>query len=150
MSDRSLYISGTGVNPYVYKRRFCDAAGVQQPDENLKKLFARRLREQMEDQGLSGNELAKLAKVGQSTVSRVLTGKQDPTLEVIESLASGLDYPAWALLLDSRHIEQRLIKPVLAPAPQEKVVRLPTPYAPIFSQPQAKQVRHKASQRKKR
>lgn len=143
----SLYTSGTGVNPYVNKRVFCDAESVS---TDLQKLFVQRLKEEMDAAQVSGNVLAKRAGIGQSTVSRVLNGKQEPTLGMIGQLADALQLPVWALFLDAAHIEQRVIRPAIAPAPQQKVVRLPTPYPRIFQASEPKPSKYRAAQRKKR
>lgn len=97
---------------------------------DLQQTFARRVREEMEARQMSGNALAGLAKkmgrrLGQPTISRILEGKQDPSLERVSAVAEALGLPAWYLLSEASQAEERVIRP---PALPQKVVRLSSPY----------------------
>ena len=48
---------------------------------------------------LTGSQLAKSAKISSALLSQIETGKKDPSLQVLERLASALDVPAEALIL---------------------------------------------------
>lgn len=125
-----LAASGLQRKPHVARRPFCDPYGV---DSDLQELFVRRLKEEMAARAISANALASLAKkmgspIGQRSVSRILLGEQDPTLQKVHAVTQALGLPAWALLMESGQIEQRVIRPVAAP---QNVVKLPNPYPPI-------------------
>ena len=92
----------------------------------------RRLKEEMHARGLSSNALARLCKdrkldVGYATISRILSGKQDPTLQKVDALAEAIGLPAWAMMTGADQLEQVVIKP------PQNVVRLPAPYPKIFT-----------------
>lgn len=145
--DHRVYTSGTAVNPYVNRRGFCDALPVL---NDLQQVFVERLKAEMEQAGVSGNQLAQRAKIGQSTVSRVLSGKQDPTLGMIGQMANAIGLPAWSLLLEADNIEQRVIRPRTNVVPQHKVVKLPSPYQPIFPRAEQKTTKYRVINKKKR
>jgi transcriptional regulator with XRE-family HTH domain len=101
---------------------------------DLQKLFIRRLGEELEARHLSHNTLAKQAKtkgleLSQVSVSRILRGKQDPTLEKIDAIAQVLDIPAWILFTDQYTVEQRVFR---MPGATQKgnISKLPTAFAP--------------------
>jgi transcriptional regulator with XRE-family HTH domain len=102
----------------------------------LQATFVRRLNEEMELGGISDNQLAALCAkanlpVGQSSISRITKGRQDPTLTVVYRLAKGLGISPLALLVDGHQIGQRITRYDIAV--QQKVARLPTPYPKIFT-----------------
>jgi transcriptional regulator with XRE-family HTH domain len=130
MVNDILAASGLERKPHVARRSFCDPYGV---DSDLQELFVRRLEEEMKARAMSGNALASLSKkmgfpIGQRSVARILLGKQDPTLQKVHAITQALGLPAWALLMETGQIEQRVIRPVAA---AQNVVRLPNPYPPI-------------------
>lgn len=98
-------------------------------------LFAKRLQEEMDARRLSDNALAKLAEVGQRSVSRILLpaghkDRQTPSLEVVEKLADAMDLPPWYFFMEAEEAGREVIRP---PAPPKTVVtRLPG-YKPTFS-----------------
>lgn len=115
----------------------------------LKDLFRQRLKEEMENQGVSANALADRCKraghdIGQTTISTILRGKYGASLSNIEALADGLGVPAWFLFTDAKAVEQRVIKPPSG-APQ-RVSRLPDSYPKIFAPDRAKKARAKSRQ----
>lgn len=81
----------------------------------LQKLFVDRLKEELEIRGISSTALAKLTKqagrpVAQASMSRILAGKQDPTLEKVYAIAEALGLPPWYLLMHSGEVEQKIIR----------------------------------------
>lgn len=120
-------------------RFFCDAFDVADKNSKwkseLQALFAKRLKEEMDARKLSGNGLARIAakaghRLGQPTISRILDGKQDPSLERVYAIAESLGLPAWFLLTDASQVEQRVIR---APAVRPNVVQMKSPYKNIFT-----------------
>lgn len=55
--------------------------------------------ERMRDKNMSQTDLAERAKIGSGSVSRILSGKQQPTKEMLRKIAAALDV-AVATLLD--------------------------------------------------
>lgn len=95
----------------------------------LQALFIRRLHEEMKKQGLSDNALsarcdALKLPVGQSSVSRITGGRQDPSLENVHALAAALDLPAWYLLTEANDAGWEIIRPP-APPRRASVTDLP-------------------------
>lgn len=93
---------------------------------------------------VSANALAARTKgaIGQTTISRILRGDQDPTLPKVEALAIALNVPAWYLMTDSAVVETRVIRPPeVTPG---NVKELSKPYPAVFSAPhkEAKQISH--------
>jgi transcriptional regulator with XRE-family HTH domain len=116
---------------YVANPAFGHAEGMK---SDLQKLFVRRLGEEMDVRAMSDNGLAKLARtigheIGQTTISAIRRGKQDPSLEKVNALADALGVPAWALFMEAGHIEQRVIRPAALP---KNVVKLANPYPPML------------------
>jgi transcriptional regulator with XRE-family HTH domain len=110
---------------------------------DLAKLFARRLQEEMDARQLSANALAKLAGVGQRSISRILLpeghkDRQTPSLDIVDSLARALGLPPTWLLEAVGITSSR----------QQKVVSLPTRYPPVFAAQQ--QTKNYRSAKKKR
>jgi transcriptional regulator with XRE-family HTH domain len=71
----------------------------------LQRMLVKRLSEVMAERGITDNELAKRCEalglpVGQSSISRITGGRQDPTLLIVYSIASALDVSASQLLSD--------------------------------------------------
>lgn len=135
MAALNLSVSAYGVNADVNSRLFCDADAVADKKwkSDLQAMFAKRLGEEMDERKLSGNDLARIAqksgrRLGQPTISRILNGKQDPGLEKIDAIADALGLPAWYLMTDAAHVEQRVIR--TPPAPN--VVKLASPYQRIL------------------
>lgn len=133
MTER-LSASGLHVNPHVDTRDFGHAGCVQQTE--LQKLFIQRLRNEMESRALTANAAARMARrmghsMSQSTVSRILSGDQDPTLQKIQVLAEVLGIPAAALLLEPGQVEQRVIR-IISPQ-RHNVVSLQSPYPRIHT-----------------
>jgi transcriptional regulator with XRE-family HTH domain len=63
---------------------------------NLRKIFITRLKEILGDR--SAYWLSKESGVPQATLSRILSGKMNPSLDVIEQIAFGLRVDAFELL----------------------------------------------------
>lgn len=91
----------------------------------LQKLFVRRLQEEMKKQDVSDNALSARCDdlklpVGQSSVSRITGGRQDPSLENIYALAAALGFAAapWYLLMDAGAARREVIGPPEPPKPQ--------------------------------
>lgn len=87
---------------------------------------------------MSGNELAKMAGVGQRSVARILLpdghkDQQTPSLDVVDAIARALGVQAWFLLRDFTTAEQRRIRAPVAADPAPGVYRLPRPLADIPS-----------------
>lgn len=104
-------------------------------------VFVQRVRDEMKNQQLSDNELAKRCKqkgfpIGQSSISRLTRGKggkNGPTIANIHAIARGLDREAWQLF--------KL-------AEGAKVLPLPIPSRPIHDEPDRQESR--LSPRRKR
>jgi transcriptional regulator with XRE-family HTH domain len=118
---------------YVASRELVQLTPMSEPD--LGKLFLLRLKAEMDGRQISANQLARLAKnrghkIGQTTISLILKGKMSPTIKKLQAIAAGLDVPAWYLLTNNVHIEERIVRPFVAA--QQNVTQLPNPYPPIF------------------
>ena len=128
----SLAVSGLTCKPHVASAGFRQSFDVPLP---LPVLFAKRLQEEMDERGLSDNALAKLAVVGQRSVSRILLpvghkDRQVPSLELVEKLTGALDLPPWYFFMEADEAGREVIRP---PAPPKaSVARLPS-YKPTFS-----------------
>ena len=112
----------------------------------LYKLFVQRLIEEMDGRGLTKNDIASRAKslalpLSQPSVSRILSGKQDPSLEKVDAFATILGVPSWYLLTDKAQVEHRVI------SPPQNVVRLQQPYPSIFSRRPAESAAKKRKRR---
>lgn len=122
------------------KGRKCHPHGVK---SELQRLFVKRLEEERKARGFSINGLARATKgrVGYASVNRILAGKQDPSIEIIEALVDALGLPAWAFFTEADQMEQRVIRP------PQNVIRLPDPYPRIFSrkpeEPSTRKVKRK-------
>lgn len=69
----------------------------------------------MEIRRISGAALAKLTKqagtpIAQASVSRILSGQQDPSLGAIDAISEALGVPAWFLMMQSGEVEQKIIR----------------------------------------
>lgn len=147
MFTTSISASGLLCNPHVDKGRFCHPLGVK---SDLQKLFVRRAAEEMTARAISGNELVKIAKrrghrIVQATVSRILAGKQDPTLEKVNVFADCLGLPAWFLLTEAGQAEQTVIR-----APSTNVVKMASPYPKTFNKVEDKVTKSRMKSRKLR
>jgi transcriptional regulator with XRE-family HTH domain len=70
--------------------------------EDQVEIIIRNVQRLMELRGVpSGSALAKMAKLNQATVSKLLEKDEisNPTMRVLESIASALGVPAWMLLI---------------------------------------------------
>jgi transcriptional regulator with XRE-family HTH domain len=135
MTTTTLAVSGYAVKPYAVKHRIWHAGIVPTP---LEMLFAERLKEEMDERDLSANALAKAAKargfkLGQTSVSRILDGKQSATVEKLYEISETLGLPAWYLLTKKDQVQQRVISPPVEKSLQRKVLELPRPYPKIFT-----------------
>jgi transcriptional regulator with XRE-family HTH domain len=89
----------------------------------LQRIFVVRLREEMKRQGnISDNALAKRCKslgykVGQSSVSRIVGGRQDPTLLLVHAIARALDVQASSLFKSSDAAARETVVPFPSPPP---------------------------------
>lgn len=127
MSATRLSGYGLAVNPYVDTPAFRHPVGV---NRELLKLLGKRLAEEMDEKAITQNRMRQMAaqlnyKLGQSTVSRILAGKQDVTLGRLSILAECVGVPAWYLLMERDQTEQRVIRPAALP---QNVVKLASPY----------------------
>lgn len=68
---------------------------------SLSDVFRTNLRNALEQQGLTQKDLAQKSGVHRITISRILTGKHDPSLSICESLARGIRLPAATLFARS-------------------------------------------------
>lgn len=101
----------------------------------------------MRARGLSANALARHCKdreldVGYASISRILAGKQDPTLEKVDALAEAIGLPAWAFMTEADALEQTVIRP------PQNVLKLPDPYPRIFgkkTEERAKKIKRRGS-----
>lgn len=125
MSTASLAVFGLMRKPHVASPIFGQLSPMR---ESLQELVVRRLGEEMAERRLSANGLARLCGVGQTSISRILAGKQDPGLEKLEELSVGLGIPAWYLLVEKNTAQAKIIRP-----PSTKVVPLPSPYPRVFA-----------------
>lgn len=112
MNTTNLSASGCGVNPNVYSRYICHRGRVKLI---LQKLFVIRLKEELEIRRISGAALAKLTKqigmpIAQASVSRILSGQQDPSLGAVDAIAEALGVPPWFLMMRSDEVEQKIIR----------------------------------------
>lgn len=57
--------------------------------------------------------LEERARVAQSTISRVLNGKNATTLEILQRLADGVDCQAWELLVDGPEAYEEAVRRIL-------------------------------------
>jgi transcriptional regulator with XRE-family HTH domain len=62
-------------------------------------VLASNLAKLMEYYGHTQEQTAKLAKVDQSVISRILKGEHHPRVDTVEAIALGYDLQAWTLLL---------------------------------------------------
>lgn len=151
MLTRNLAASCLSVKQNVTRGDFCHPFRVS---SELQKLFARRLEEEMRARAMSAAALARVAKrmgykISQTSVSNILRGDQDPTIEKIEAITEAIGVPAWFLLTEAGQVEQRVIRPVSAAVPN--VVKLPNPYGPTFArQEDKKPEKARAHSRRKR
>ena len=70
----------------------------------LQSNFRDNLRSAMEEHGIDQQDLAKLSGVHYVTISRILAGKQDPTLTVCEKLAKAAGIRADLVFLSPEKI----------------------------------------------
>jgi transcriptional regulator with XRE-family HTH domain len=71
------------------------------PASVLQEVFLKRLREELERQGLSGNALSRRAGApAQMTINDVMNGA-DPRLKTVDQIARALGIPAWHLLTET-------------------------------------------------
>jgi transcriptional regulator with XRE-family HTH domain len=61
-------------------------------------LFRKNLKEMVHKKGLSMREVAIKAEMDPSALSKITTGRNDPTLDTIDRLAKGIGVEAWKLL----------------------------------------------------
>lgn len=108
-------------------------------DSDFQRIFVRRLREEMARQAYSGLALSAAAKkrghtLSQSTVSRLMAGKQDPSLGIVHALADTLGVPNWFLLTERSQVEERVVR---APSLPPNVVKMKPPYPSILQEPKS-------------
>lgn len=149
MDTTNLSVSGCSVNPHVDTARFCHRGGMK---PTLQKLFVIRLKEELEIRRISGAALAKLTKqigmpLAQSSVSRILAGKQDPSLEMVESISEALGIPPWFLMMQSGEVEQKIIR---APSVVHSPTVTPFPAYPKIFQDRAPYSKKALAHKKKK
>lgn len=113
VADISATLAGFGLKgkPHVANPKTEHRGGVRRPKkiywEKIKspvqRVFVIRVNEELDAKGWSDNILSAICDdqgngIGQSSVSRITGGRQDPSLEMVHAIASGLDMPAWKLL----------------------------------------------------
>lgn len=64
--------------------------------------------------GLNQPELAKKADIGQSHVSRILSGNQSIGLDVITAVATALGCSPWELLVDAEQTRREAVERILS------------------------------------
>lgn len=121
-------------------------------NRELLRLLGKRLGEEMAARSISQNRMRGMAaqmgyKLGQSTVSRILAGKQDLTLGRLSVLADILGVPPWFLLTERDQIEQRVIR---TPTIPKNVVHLGDPYGPMLRRSEEPPGGKKVAAKKKR
>jgi|GEM_PF-4008889 len=67
---------------------------------NDSKIFVSNLQKMMSERGLNASSLAKIADISQASLSRILGGEGNPSLETISSLASALGVEPYQFLKD--------------------------------------------------
>jgi transcriptional regulator with XRE-family HTH domain len=82
---------------------------------DLQRTLLRRLDEELRHAEISANALAKAAKekeleLSQVSVSRILRGEQDPTIEKLNAISQVLGVPPWAFLTEDYTAEQRVFR----------------------------------------
>lgn len=131
------------VNPYVDRQAKVALCGMH---SKLQALFVERLKEELADKKLTPNAFAVLAKqhgVGYGSIFRILKGKQDPTLSMVNAIADALGLPTWYLLTRKDQVEERVIR---MPA---NVVTLPDPYRRIMPPKPVRKVTNGKQKRQK-
>lgn len=81
--------------------------------EALRQILADNVDRRMEELRLTQPELAKKADIGQSHVSRILSGNQSIGLDVIAAVADALGCWAWELLVDSEQVRRNAVERIL-------------------------------------
>lgn len=107
----------------------------------------------MQARAMSAAAMARIArrmgyKISQTSISNILRGDQDPTIEKIEAVTEAIGLPAWVLLTEAGQVEQRVIRP-MSPSGQN-VVKLPSPYGPTFRQEDKKPDKARTHSKRKR
>lgn len=157
MNNDKLCESAYGVNQFVnapvHSSNFCDAIQVDKwlnPNESLREIFVRRLKEEMTKGKISQNELAARcrlhggSKTSQSNISRLLSRGQGLRIATLEVVSKALNKPYWYLLADLHQMEHLVISP--PPTPPDKVKSIGYPYVPSVG----KSVRKRTRRSKKR
>lgn len=148
MTGSSLAVFGLTRKPHVAK---CDLRHFSAMGDSLLERFSSRLQEEMERRELSANQLAKLSQVGQTSISRILAGKQDPSLEIVDSLSKAMGIPAWFLMVAANSVQTTIIQPPGVDN-STSVISLPKRYPPIFTAeqqgPAAKKTRARGVKRR--
>lgn len=117
MISGTLAVYGLPCKPHVARGLFGQVS-LMRP---LKTIFAERLSQELTDRQLSGNALAKVSGVGQRSVARILVGKQDPTLGMVDDICRALGLQAVQMLTANKRIKGA-----------SNVRVLTSPYPPIF------------------
>ena len=112
----------------MYQRDFCDPSCVGR----LHETFVQRVNEELRARQLSDNEVARQARakgytISQSSVTRIRSGSQEPSLTALEAISYVLGLPEWTLLVKSNEIEQRVVRP------SSNIARFPSGYPRIGS-----------------
>jgi transcriptional regulator with XRE-family HTH domain len=82
--------------------------------EALRQILADNVARRMEAAKLNQPELARKADIGQSHVSRILSGNQSIGLDVVAAVASALGCYPFELLVDSEQIRRDAVERVLS------------------------------------
>ena len=69
----------------------------------IRDILRKNLRDYRRDAGLSQEELADAAGLHRTYVSGVERGVRNPTVEVLEKIATPLNIPTWKLLDDGKN-----------------------------------------------
>jgi transcriptional regulator with XRE-family HTH domain len=82
--------------------------------EALRQTLASNVDRRMGAMGLNQPELAKKADIGQSHVSRILSGNQSIGLDVIAAVATALGCSPWELLVDAEQTRREAVERILS------------------------------------
>ena len=89
--------------PWDFARHYCDQSyrpTVEALAASARNTLGARIRRNRESAGLTQEQLAKQARIGRVTLTRLENGEQTPRFATLSSIAQALDVPVNALLID--------------------------------------------------
>lgn len=89
--------------PWDFARHYCDRSyrpTVEALAASARNTLGARIRRNRESAGLTQEQLAKQARIGRVTLTRLEKGEQTPRFATLTSIAQALDVPVNALLID--------------------------------------------------